>query len=201
MALFEDSYGNMLISVNDWHDKKELDRIGKDLLEKAKNNTLGLDHRPALKVFGKEVHSNRDVGFFADDKIKGYSFSGQTSLAHPMTDDMKELTKVVNSLLETKFNGILINYYADGNDYIGPHGDNENHLDKGCVAGVSFGTTRTFRIKNKKTKEKIIDYPWLHGNLVIMSGNTFQKTYTHEIPKQLKIKEPRISLTWRCHNK
>ncbi len=35
-----------------------------------------------------------------------------------------------------------------------------------------------------------------NGSLLIMQGDT-QRNYTHEIPKETKIKEPRISLTFR----
>jgi alkylated DNA repair dioxygenase AlkB len=37
-------------------------------------------------------------------------------------------------------------------------------------------------------------------DIIFMSGD-FQKEFTHEIPKQLKIKEPRYSFTFRHHKK
>lgn len=36
-----------------------------------------------------------------------------------------------------------------------------------------------------------------HGSLCVMQ-NTTNKYWTHQIPKQLKVKNPRISLTFRC---
>lgn len=103
----------------------------------------------------------------------------------------------------TSFNGVLLNFYPDGEHYIGPHSDDESALSTGGkVVSLSLGSERTFRIRDKITK-KIIKFSGKEistksGRLLVMSGD-FQKHYTHEIPKQSKIKYPRISLTFREH--
>ena len=51
----------------------------------------------------------------------------------------------------------------------------------------------------KETKEIMCDESTTHCSILHMGGN-FQKLYTHEIPIQKKIKEPRISFTFRKHN-
>jgi len=200
-TIFSDNKGNSLFLVKSkWIEPEEIVRIGDNMLALAKQRKLDLVHRPLLKVYGKDVHSNRDVGFFSlDDSIDGYKFSGQTAMSSPMTSDMKLLTHALNKQLDTKFNAILVNYYADGKDYIGAHGDNELHLDKSMVAGLSFGATRTFRIRDKTSKQMKLNHPWRNGTVLVMSGPSFQKTYTHEIPKETLVKQPRLSLTWRTH--
>ena len=35
---------------------------------------------------------------------------------------------IVNNLFKVNFNGILVNRYADGKDYIGSHSDDEKNL-------------------------------------------------------------------------
>lgn len=84
---------------------------------------------------------------------------------------------------------------------IGAHSDNEAGLDKNnkMVVGLSYGPgIRTFRIRDKETNKIVLNYKQEPGTLLCMCGE-FQTYYTHEIPKELKIKEERISLTFRCH--
>jgi len=105
----------------------------------------------------------------------------------------------VNRALQTEFNAILINRYRDGSQCIGAHSDDLRDLDPDHpIASVSLGATRTFRIRNKGTKAIVLDYPHQSGTLLSMAGQ-FQARFTHEIPKQLKIHDARISLTFRRH--
>ncbi len=57
-----------------------------------------------------------------------------------------------------------------------------------------------FRIRDKKTKKIHTDIPLTHLSVVHMSGD-FQKEFTHEIPVEKKVREARISLTFRHHLK
>jgi alkylated DNA repair dioxygenase AlkB len=64
------------------------------------------------------------------------------------------------------------------------------------IASISFGATRTFRIRDYKTKKIIKDQTLNHGSLFIMGGD-FQKEYTHEVPKTKKQITKRINITCR----
>jgi alkylated DNA repair dioxygenase AlkB len=101
-------------------------------------------------------------------------------------------------MLGTQFNGILVNKYIDGNDYIGAHSDEENGLDSIGVVAISYGSERIFRIRDKSNKTIVCDEPTTHCSILHMGGN-FQKLYTHEIPIQKKIKGSRISFSFRKH--
>jgi len=107
---------------------------------------------------------------------------------------------IVNIIYHTNFNGILINKYLNGNDYISAHSDSESNCDVNGVVAISYGSTRKFRIRDKKTKTIVGDFPLNHAEMLIMGGD-FQKEFTHEIPIEKKIKEPRISFTFRKHEK
>lgn len=159
---------------------------------------LQLDVKPPIVVYGKTVNQNRDVGFYSDVSM-GYNYSRQIASAKPMTDVLRKLLAAVNTSLSTDFNGILINKYNNGSEYLGAHSDDERGLAKGSiVAGISLGAPRTFRIRSKADKSIVCDVDTQHGQLLVMAGE-FQKEYTHEIPKRLKVKDPRISLTFRRH--
>ena len=88
----------------------------------------------------------------------------------------------------------------DGNDYISAHSDDETGLDSVGVVSISYGSERIFRIRKKDTKQKIYDTLTTHCSILHMGGN-FQKEFTHEVPVEKKVKDKRISFTFRKHLK
>ena len=171
----------------------------KEILEKCvKETTELLDVNPEIKIFGKICHQRRCVGFFSNDSV-GYRYSNQLSRSKPMTESLQKMLEIVNTIYGTNFNGILINKYQNGNDYISAHSDSEENCDANGVVAISYGATRKFRIRDKKTKKIVNDFYLEHGSMLIMGGN-FQQEFTHEIPIEKKIKEERISFTFRKHS-
>jgi alkylated DNA repair dioxygenase AlkB len=76
------------------------------------------------------------------------------------------------------------------------HSDNEPELDSaGIIASLSFGATRTFQLKHKQTGEKI-DIKLETGSLLLMDMES-QVYWLHQLKKEIKVKEPRINLTFR----
>ena len=166
---------------------------------------LVLFERPEITVYGRRCRQARDVNFFSNDPIvKGYRYSNQLMPASPLTQELEEILAVVNSLFPMhNFNAILVNLYHTGEDSIGAHSDDERGLGGALgsheVVSLSIGATRNFRIRNKASKKIELNFPLDHGCLVHMSGD-FQTQFTHEIPKQLRVLQPRMSLTFRHHN-
>lgn len=127
--------------------------------------------------------------------------SNQLAKSKPMTLNLDLLLELVNEMFVANFNGILINRYIDGNDYIGAHSDDESNLDKTGVVAISLGGERIFRIRNKNTKEIVQDIPIQNLDIIHMGGN-FQKEFTHEVPITKSIVLlPRYSFTFRHHKK
>lgn len=157
-----------------------------------------LDADTAIKVFNKEVHIHRRMGFFSDTSI-GYKFSGQVSKAQALPNNLRALLDRVNRTLNTEFNGILVNHYRDGTDYVGAHSDSESGLSNGVVAAISVGAVRIFRIRRKDDNKIVLDIPTISGELLVMDGK-FQQEFKHEIPIQKRIKTDRVSFTFRKHS-
>jgi len=173
--------------------------INKELLESCITDIEPhLEERPEIILFGRKCKQQRNVGFFSNESI-GYKYSKKMMESKPLSKSMSDLLIIINTMIGAEFNGILINKYIDGNDYISPHSDDESFLDKSGVVSISYGAERIFRIRNKETKEIVCDEITKPGIILYMGGN-FQKLYTHEIPVQKKIKESRISFTFRKHN-
>lgn len=158
---------------------------------------------PEISVYGRVCRQPRDVAFFQNPLAdgtpsQGYRYSGRTMAAQPLTDPLLQLLEHVNATFGSCYNGILVNRYANGHKYISAHSDDEAGLDQTGVVALSYGATRNFRIRNKADKTRVADVPLLSGQLVHMGGD-FQSEFTHEIPKQTKITEPRYSFTFRVH--
>lgn len=115
-----------------------------------------------------------------------------------MTDSLEKLLSYVNSICGTHYNGILINKYNSGEDYISSLCADEINLDDAGVVSISWDATRKFRIRNKINKKIVGDFPLISGTMLQMKGE-FQKEFTHEIPVEKKVKTQRISFTFRKH--
>lgn len=133
---------------------KSFFRVGKvrDVLKEKINfdflNDLELEKHPkcAMGIM------HRHIGFFGD--TEGYRYTGQITKSQSLTPELRSLLKKVNSVFcydsDYSYNGILINYYDNGEDSIGEHRDNESNLygDLGVLA-ISIGYSRTFRVRTQ----------------------------------------------------
>ena len=159
-----------------------------------------LNNYPKIKIFNKEATQHRCIGFFSNESL-GYYYSGQLAKSQPLTVNLKNLLDKINQKFNSEFNGILVNKYNDGNDYIGKHSDDEKGLDSNIgVLSLSYGAVRKFRIRNKIDNKIVVDV-LLDPGVIVQMGGYFQKEFTHEIPIQKKVKACRYSFTFRKHIK
>ena len=173
------------------HNYKELiEKIIEEIKEK-------LEVKPEIIVFGKVCNQNRNIAFYSNDSI-GYHYSNRLLRSKPLTVNIQMLLNYINEKFNSDFNGILINQYMDGNDYISAHSDDETNLGTIGVLSLSYGAIRNFRIRNKKDKKIVANIDTKDDELILMDGD-FQKEFTHEIPIQKKIKGIRYSFTFRKH--
>jgi alkylated DNA repair dioxygenase AlkB len=92
------------------------------------------------------------------------------------------------------YNAVLCNLYRDGNDSVGLHADAEPEMGP-VIASLSLGETRLFRLK-ARNGALVFSEPLPGGSLLIMAGKT-QKNFKHEVPKEPRVTQPRINLTFR----
>ncbi len=154
-------------------------------------------HKP-YKRFNKIVKVPRGQASYTlnEDIHYNYGVSGGSPINEVMDDTLKEITKRVNDTLDTNFNTILMNVYKDGHDCIGFHMDKEKDwVENTGFATLAFGAERDFIIRENETK---VCSNILHTNgSVIYCPYPMNHTHQHAIPKRLKIKNWRISLTFR----
>ena len=100
--------------------------------------------------------------------------------------------------IDARFNGLLLNWY-DGmlGHRIGPHRDDEKELVKGApIVTISFGETRTFRLRRWKGEDGS-DIEVTDGSVLVIPYDT-NKAYTHEVTAPKEAKGRRISVTIRA---
>ena len=159
--------------------------------------TSRLHHNPQIYIYGKKCYQRRSIAFFSNDS-KGYKYSGQIEKSQSLDINLINLLNFINKKFNSDFNGILVNKYKDGNDYISDHSDNENEISDKGVISISYGAVRKFRIRDKYSKKIIMDIPTESYQIMQMDGN-FQNEFLHGIPIEKKVKESRISFTFRKH--
>ena len=133
----------------------------------------------------------------------------------PIPECLECLRNATEAMTGEKFNFCLVNYYADGNDSISYHSDDERFLGKDpAIASFSLGDRRDFLMKPKSTTkppssesvsanpadtiEKPLKLALGPGDMVLMRGLT-QANWLHSIPKRKGAKGPsgRINITFR----
>lgn len=146
-----------------------------------------------LMMYGKEVCVPRKILWIADDQLT-YCYSGKTHHPEAWPAALKPIREKLKSIHTP--NAVLANYYQDGKDYMGWHSDNEKELGpEPIITSLSLGAPRTFKFRHKKTQE-IIELELEHGSLLVMHGSC-QQHWQHCLPKRLKVKDPRVNLTFR----
>lgn len=154
-----------------------------------------------LTVAGKDHKIPRLQAFYGQPHVY-YEYSKQRFDAIAWTDlllNIKHLAEAEINRLSGRlidFNCVLGNWYRDGQDTMGAHADDESELgSQPVIASLSFGATRTFKLKHKRTKQ-VCDIELESGSLLIMAGTTQQFWY-HSLPKRARVSQGRINLTYR----
>lgn len=145
-------------------------------------------------MFGKNVKTPRLLWSMRNK-------NGAVNDKYTVTDSGEWISDVetVKNIIEKKDERIItyaqLNWYKNGNDYIGWHSDKEvANGDK--IYSLSLGATRKFVLKHKKTKKKY-EIELKNGSLLMMNYEASNKIYKHALPKQLSVNGDRINVTFR----
>lgn len=146
----------------------------------------------------------RDEAYYGDPETN-YTYSRREYRPIPWLPELQTLRGRVEeatpavaysnlNLPRVGYNAVLCNFYRDGNDSVGLHSDAEPEMGP-VIASVSLGAERLFRLKSRDG-HTVFAERLPHGSLLIMAGAT-QKNFKHEVPKEPKITDLRINLTFR----
>ena len=153
--------------------------------------------REKIRMWGREIVTKKRIAWYADEG-KSYTYSGSTFHPDQWNELLLEIKKHVEQYIKFQFNSVLLNEYPNGKVGMGWHSDDERELGiDPIIASLSFGANRDFIFKHKT--DKSVDNIKIHlksGSLLLMLGST-QHHWKHSLPKRLKVREPRINLTFR----
>lgn len=162
--------------------------------------------RPMIRPRGRFVEAPRWQQAYGRD----YTFSGQTAEALPIPARLMPFLSWGKESIDTRLNGILLNWYAarggvigegrrskDG-DYIGPHRDKWQELVEGSpIVTISLGDARVFRMRGYRDTA-VYDFPVSSGMVIAMPFAT-NLSFTHEVLKPRRGESGRrISITLRA---
>jgi alkylated DNA repair dioxygenase AlkB len=183
---------NTLRGAEILYDPEFLGMADADHFQEDFSQNLDWEQR-SIKIFGRPVAQPRLTAWYGE---ADYTYSGLHWAARAWPEELKRLKTKVENHCGERFNSVLANLYRDGRDSVGWHSDDEPELGpEPVIASVSLGVARTFQMKHKSD-----DAEWkvllTHGSLLLMKGPT-QQNWKHALPKDKKIREPRINLTFR----
>jgi alkylated DNA repair dioxygenase AlkB len=147
----------------------------------------------SVVVYGKPHLQPRLTAWHGE---AGYTYSGLHLAPLPMTPLLAQLRSAVEAATGHRYNSVLLNYYRDGADSMGMHSDDEAELGPHpAIASLSYGATRSFILRHKRTK-RTLKFDLSDGNLLLMAG-ALQQNWLHGINKTAKPTGPRLNLTFR----
>ena len=153
--------------------------------------------REKIRMWGREIVTKKRIDWYADEG-KSYTYLGSTFHPDQWNELLLEIKKHVEQYIRFQFNSVLLNEYPNGKVGMGWHSDDERELGiDPIIASLSFGANRDFIFKHKTDKSfENIKIHLKSGSLLLMLGST-QHHWKHSLPKRLKVREPRINLTFR----
>ncbi len=147
-----------------------------------------------IKIFGKSVLQPRLTAYYG---TQVYTYSGVKMEPLPWNEPLLQIKAKIEPLVDTEFNGVLLNLYRDGQDYMGWHSDDEKDLAKGAVIGsLSWGDSSRLIFRRRDNHQIRAELNLSDGDFLTMGGDT-QKFWQHHVPKTAKSTQPRINLTFR----
>ena len=162
-------------------------------------------------IFRRYVKDTRQMRSFGDASLmygfedSEYSISDWNNQTDPKMFEACKVIKEIRDKISAKtgvfYNYVLINRYKDGTQSIGAHRDKEDCIRQEYgIAGVSLGAWREMIFKpddfSPKGPYKTLELTLENGSLIDIKFPT-NLYWKHAIPKRLKVKRPRISLTFR----
>lgn len=194
MSLFDQSTLPLADGELEWHARWLDAERASQLLQQLVEQTPW--QQPELQLYGKRHLVPRLEAWYGDAEAS-YRYSGFTHMPLPWTPLLSEIRQQVETAAGQSFNGLLLNYYRDGQDSMGWHSDDEAVLGRNpVIASLSLGGTRRFDLRRKGQSRIAHSLALEHGSLLVMRGPT-QHHWQHQVAKTRSACEPRLNLTFR----
>ena len=173
--------------THDWHQERDIEQLPFQHIQWQHDS---------VSMFGK-THDLPRLSAWYGDNNKPYTYSGITLQPKAWNTVLLSLRDALIPVCKRTFNSVLLNWYRSGEDHISWHTDAEPELGKNpIIASVNFGASRRFLLRRKEEHSIKLEIPLHHGSVLVMAG-ALQHHWQHSVPKQKKIKQNRVNLTFR----
>jgi alkylated DNA repair dioxygenase AlkB len=126
-----------------------------------------------------------------------YKFSGRTLEPAGWTAEIEAVRDKIRAEYGGDYNSVLLNRYADAQDSVAWHSDDEPEMDsEHPIASLSLGVSRAFLVRPIANKKAVQTYILTSGSLLVMPAG-FQRIYEHCVPKSQTLCGSRVNLTFR----
>lgn len=144
-------------------------------------------------IYEKEIIRPRLTAWYGDLRKRD---EGKRQ-ALPWLPELYALKHRVEQYTGIRFQGVLLNYYRDGNDSVAWHADKDTVPGlKTDIASLSIGQERHFDFRHKKDHRLKHSIKLEHGSLLMMKA-VLQKDWEHRIAKSSIPMKARINMTFR----
>ena len=144
-----------------------------------------------IRLFGRVHTVPRLVAYYGE---AGYTYAGAWHPPRPLPERLQTLKAQTEAIAGCAFNSVLCNFYRHGQDGMGYHRDDEPEIDTRCIASLSLGATRRFKLRHRETRE-VVTVDLEDGALLLMLD--CQTHWEHALVKTKKPVGGRINLTFR----
>ena len=152
--------------------------------------------QPQVVVHGRQHPVPRLLAWYGDAGVS-YRYAGLNHQPLVWTPLLAQIRARVEAAAGQALNGLLLNYYRDGQDSMGWHSDDEPELGRNpLIASLSLGGERRFDLRRRGASRIEYSLPLSHGSLLVMAGAT-QHHWQHQVAKTRSLCAPRLNLTFR----
>ncbi|WP_255839358.1 alpha-ketoglutarate-dependent dioxygenase AlkB family protein [Pseudomonas benzenivorans] len=152
--------------------------------------------QPQVRLYGRVHPVPRLVAWYGDEDA-AYRYSGLQHRPLPWTPLLAQIRQRLQATVGQALNGVLLNYYRDGNDSMGWHSDDEAELGANpVIVSLNLGGARRFDLRRKGQSRIEHSLRLEHGSLLVMAGPT-QHYWQHQVAKTRRPCAPRLNLTFR----
>lgn len=174
-------------ATHDWHQEHDINALPFE--------NIRWQH-DSVSMFGK-THPLPRLSAWYGDNDRPYTYSGITLQPKPWNTLLLELRAALVPICKREFNSVLLNWYRSGDDHISWHTDAEPELGESpLIASVNFGACRRFLLRRRDDHSTKLEITLQHGSVLVMAG-ALQHHWQHSVPKQKKVKDSRVNLTFR----
>lgn len=178
-----------IIFIKDFYTQMEADAIYKILSDNIE--------------WTQKEYEGRKTALYGTAEEYKYALNVGANVGIPTNWDiipiLKDISEKVSLYTNTNYDVCLANYYKDGDEKFNFHADKEEIGKVSPICSLSFGAERKFyfrSISDVNIEKEQTSILLNHGSLLIMPSICHEH-YVHALPRDHKIKTPRINLTFR----